>query len=233
MGSDGGGAPIAAAGLFADCTRAAICTVLLDGRYWTVGELARCAGVTAPLASEHLSLLVTGGVLEAVSQGRHRYFRLAGPEAAAAIQAGVVLSPATAVRTRRQGSASRALREGRTCYDHLAGRLGVALTDLLIGSGVITAGFSQGDVAPLASLRLTLLAGSSRPAVRPCVDWTERRHHAAGALPAALTRRLLELGWLRQEPRQRAVWLTDRGRRGLAGLLPASATLLAADPAVR
>jgi DNA-binding transcriptional ArsR family regulator len=220
MGDDGGDVRTAAvASLVADGARAVMCTVLLDGQYLTAAELARSAGVTAPTAAEHLSSLVAEGLLEVTSQGRHRYFRLAGPEVAAALEALAPFSPALLVRTPRQGSASQALRAGRTCYDHLAGRLGVRPTDLLIRGGVITAGFGPGDLSPLAPLGLSVPLASSRPVVRPCLDWTERRHHAAGALPGALTRRFLELGWLGQTPGQRAVRLTDRGRAGLADLL--------------
>jgi DNA-binding transcriptional ArsR family regulator len=230
MDSAGGDAHIAAvARLFADGTRAAMCTAMLDGRYWTAGELARCAGVAASTASEHLSQLVAGQVLEAFTAGRHRYFRLAGPDVAAALEALALLSPVIPVRTLRQGNASQALRAGRTCYDHLAGQLGVSMTELLIGSGVITPGFGIGDLSPLAPLDLKLPEAASRPLVRPCVDWTERRHHAAGLLPAALTRRLLELEWLIRTSQQRVVKLTDRGRAGLADLLPASVSWPAAE----
>lgn len=223
VGNDGGDAHLAAvARLFADETRATFCTVLLDGRFWTAGELARSAGVAASTASEHLAQLVSGGVLEVTSQGRHRYFRIAAPEVAAALEALAAVAPAMRVRTLRQDNASRALREGRTCYDHLAGRLGVALTDALISRGVITADFGRGDLSPLSPLRLVMPSASARPIVRPCLDWTQRRHHAAGVLPAELARRLLELGWLRQMPQRRAVRLTESGADGLADLLQTS-----------
>jgi DNA-binding transcriptional ArsR family regulator len=231
MGSDGGDPRLAAiAGLVADGSRAAICAVLLDGRYRTAAELARCARVSEPAASEHLSSLVAGGLLDVTGHGRRRYFRLAGPEVAATCAALARLPPAIPIRPPRQGTASQALRAGRTCYDHLAGQLGVALTEQLIAGGVITAGFKPGDLSPLAPLGLSRLAASSRPAVRPCLDWTERRHHAAGALPAALTSRLLELGWLnRPAPGQRAVRLTGRGRAGLADLLGTAGPVLTAS----
>jgi DNA-binding transcriptional ArsR family regulator len=220
MDSDGGDADIAAvARLFGDDTRAAFCIALLDGRFWTAGELARGAEVAASTASEHLAQLVAGGVLEVVSQGRHRYFRLASPEIAAALEALAVVSPAARVRTLRQDVASRALRNGRTCYDHLAGRLGVALTDALIGAGVITADFRPGDFAVLAPLGIVLPLNGARPIVRPCVDWTQRRYHAAGVLPAELTQRLLELGWLSRTERHRAVRLTETGQQGISDLL--------------
>jgi hypothetical protein len=197
-----------------------MCAAMLDGRYWTVGELARCAGVATPAAGEHLAQLVAGRVIEAVTAGRHRYFRLGGPDAAAARQALALASPAISGRTSRQGHVSQALRAGRTCYDHLAGQLGVRMTESLIGHGVITAGFGPGDLSPLAPLELNLPAAASRPLIRACVDWTERRQHAAGLLPAAMTRRMLELGWLSRTSQPRVVTLTDSGRAALADLLP-------------
>lgn len=249
LNGDGGDADIApVARLFGDETRAAFCVALLDGRFWTAGELARSAGVAASTASEHLAQLVAGGVLEVVSQGKHRYFRLASPEIAAALEALAVVSPAGRVRSLRQDVVGRALRDGRTCYDHLAGRLGVGLTQALISRGIITADFGPGDLAPLAPLGITLpptgqlsaglsagprsgglsagprSAGSGRPMVRPCVDWTERQYHAAGLLPTALLRRLIDLRWLEQLPQRRAVRLTDAGRDGLADLLPIQAS---------
>jgi DNA-binding transcriptional ArsR family regulator len=225
-----GDAKIAAtAGRCADDTCAAICAVLLDGRFWTAGELARCAGVTACAASEPLAWLVADGMLEVAGQGRHRYFRLAGP---AAVAAKVALSPSTTVRRPRPSPASLALREGRTCYGHLAGRLGIALTDALVQAGVITADFGLGDVSVLAPLGLGARLASSRPAVRSCVDWTQRRYHAAGTLPTAVTSRLLELDWLRRpEQHGRVIRLTEAGQRGLADLLRTSFLDLAVSQA--
>ncbi len=236
MGSERGDAHIAiAARLLAGDTRAAFCTALLDGRFWTAGELASCAGVAASTASEHLAQLVAGGMLEVTRQGRHRYFRLAGPEVAAALEALALLSPAMAVRTLRQDAAARALRDGRTCYDHLAGRLGVALTDALIGAGIITADFGPGDLSRLAPLGIVAPSNRSRPIVRPCLDWTERRYHAAGALPAEITRQLLERSWLRRTEQRRAVRFTEAGQHGLAELLQISisAAAITGPPTIR
>lgn len=201
--------------LLADTTRASMCVALLDGRFKTAGELARLAGVSASTASEHLARLVAGGLFEADRQGRHRYFRLAGPDVAAALEAMAVLAPARPVGSLRDVTTGDALRRGRTCYDHLAGRLGVALTDALVSAGVLTVDFALADPAPLASLAVRLPPPSRRPLVRACVDWTERRHHAAGALPAALTARLFELGWLERLGTGRAIRLTVAGQDGL------------------
>jgi DNA-binding transcriptional ArsR family regulator len=222
VGSQVGEAPVAAAAkLFADGTRAAFCLALLDGRFRTAGELARGAGVTASTASEHLSQLVAGGVLLADQQGRHRYFRLSGPDVATVLEALAVVSPVRDEYPSPWGRAESALQAGRTCYDHLAGRLGVEITDALIALQVITAEFTLGDPARLTPFGIELPTGSSRPVVRPCLDWTERRHHAAGSLPAALTRRFFELSWLHRATRGRAVRLTAIGQQGLSELLGA------------
>ena len=199
------------AALLGDPSRAAICLALLDGRFHTAGELAHAAGVAPSTASEHLARLLDGRLVHATRQGRHRYYGLAGPDVAAALEALGVLARPTPVRSLRQATTDRRLRAGRTCYDHLAGALGVALTDALVGLGVITPGFGLGDLAPLADLDLALPSGR-RPLVLPCLDWTERRHHAAGALPAAMTRRFLDLEWLERVPGSRAVRVTDVGR---------------------
>ena len=220
--------------LLGDRARAAMCAGLLDGRYWTATELASVAGLPQATVARRLAPLVACGAVDLLKPGRSSYFALAGPQAAvdvAASTAGIRSAPDWIAPGRKPPTgASRQLRAGRTCYDHLAGQLGVTVTDLLIASGVITAGFCPGDPTPLAPLSLTVPAASSRPAVRPCVDWTERRRHAAGALPAALVRRMIELGWLRRPGEYRAIQLTERGLAGLADLLPGARPALAGFP---
>ncbi len=127
---------------------AAICLALLDGRFRSAGELARAAEVTAPTSSEHLGKLLAGRIVLDARQGRHRYFRLAGPDVAAALEALGILAGTAPVRSLRQANASQRLRAGRTCYDHLAGRLGVTLTDALIATGVLTTDHSVADLTP-------------------------------------------------------------------------------------
>lgn len=155
------------AGLLADGSRAAICVALLDGRAWTVGELARHAGVAPSTASEHVARLVDGGLLAAVQQGRHRYVRLAGPRTAQLIEDLVSLSvPATTLarRSLRAVSTADALARARTCYDHLAGRLGVRIADALTDSGLLEqeAGFALTE----AGLAWSELSGTSKPRPR-------------------------------------------------------------------
>lgn len=207
------------AALLADATRSQMCLALLDGRFRTVGELARLGGVGASTASEHVSRLAAAGLLETHRQGRHRYVRLAGPRVAAALEALANVAPPKPVSSLRAAKAGDALRRGRTCYDHLAGRLGVQLTDALVAAGVLTDDLALRDPTPLAALELRMPRSTRRPVSRPCLDWTERRLHAAGALPAALTTRLLELGWIERVGTGRAVRLTPAGGQGLHGVL--------------
>lgn len=210
----------AVARLLADDTRAAMMLALLDGRYRTAGELAAVGGVAASTASSHLSRLVNGGLIESTSQGRHRYFRLAGPGVAAVVEALATLAPSQPVRSLREARVGEALRAGRTCYDHLAGRLGLAITQWLVVIGVVDEDLNLSDASVLAGLGIVMPdSAGAGPSVRSCVDWTERRPHIAGALPAALTRRLFELEWLQRLGTSRAVRLTPAGERGLSNLV--------------
>ncbi|WP_442934626.1 ArsR/SmtB family transcription factor [Micromonospora sp. CPCC 205739] len=189
------------AALLADDTRAGICLALLDGRAWTAGELARAARVAPSTASEHLTRLVRGGLLVEERQGRHRYLRLAGPAVAQLIEdlAGHVSPAPRPAGSLRAATADAALAHARTCYDHLAGRLGVRLRDALLTRGLLDA--TDGlAVTPagrdwLTDLGVAPLPAGRRPLLRDCLDWTERRPHLAGALGAALCRRFAELGW--------------------------------------
>ncbi|MEU4782335.1 winged helix-turn-helix domain-containing protein [Micromonospora sp. NPDC023633] len=226
------------AALLADDTRARICLALLDGRAWTAGELARLAGVAPSTASDHLTRLVRGGLLVEQRQGRHRYLRLAGPSVAQLIEdlaghAPARPAPAGSLRAARAGAA---LAYARTCYDHLAGRLGVLVRDALLarrllddagGLALTPAGRDWLDglgvpVVPLRALR--------RPLLRDCLDWTERRPHLAGALGAALCAHFLEVGWLTRGG-GRAVRLTPAGGPALAAALGLDPADLAPDAA--
>ncbi|GAA3756166.1 winged helix-turn-helix domain-containing protein [Micromonospora maritima] len=225
------------AALLADPTRAEFCLALLDGRAWTAGELARRAGVAASTASDHLTRLVRGGLLAEERQGRHRYVRLADPSVAQLVEdlAARTPAPATSPRTLRAASAGAALAYARTCYDHLAGRLGVLLHDALLARGVLDrAGglaLTPAGTAWLAELGVPVepLRATRRPLVRDCLDWTERRPHLAGALGAALCGRFLDLGWTARGA-GRALRLTPAGRDGLAAALALDPALLAPPP---
>jgi DNA-binding transcriptional ArsR family regulator len=261
---------VPAASLLAEPTRAAMLTALLDDRPLAAGELARIAGVSPATASAHLARLLGGGMVTVIRQGRHRYYRLAGPEIAAAMEAIARLSPAIPVRSLRQSQDATALAQARTCYDHLAGRAGVALLEALLARGLLApaldggwpangAGHAGRHLGPAGdghpgggrSASGTRLADTSAPQADglpdrfevtaagfatfssfgldietlkrarrrfagACLDWTERKPHLNGALGAAVTARLLGLGWIERGPRRRAVRITPAGAEGLA-----------------
>jgi DNA-binding transcriptional ArsR family regulator len=211
------------ASLVGDPARAAMVLALWDGRARPAGELARIAGVSPATASAHLAKLVSGGLLTREPRGRHRDYRLAGPRVAHALEALAGLVPLH--RPRADGEIP-AIRRARLCYDHVAGQLGVALSDALVARRVL--GLTRGDYAIRPAGRtwlvrfgvpLTTLAAGRRPLVRACLDWTERREHLGGAVGAALAGELLERGWIARERDTRALRVTDPGRRGLRRLL--------------
>ncbi|MGW7266793.1 ArsR/SmtB family transcription factor [Streptomyces sp. NPDC054842] len=221
------------AGLIADETRAACLLALLDGRAWTAGELARHAGVAASTASEHLGKLVAGGLLTEERQGRHRYVRLADARVAQLVEdlaAQVAPGPAEPPRTLGQAGAGAAMARGRTCYDHLAGRLGIAVTDALTERRLLRqdTGFALTDAGLhwFAAAGIGLARTGRRPLARACLDWTERRPHLAGVAGAALCRHALDAGWCVRIGSERAVKVTDRGERMLAQLLGIAPTAL-------
>jgi DNA-binding transcriptional ArsR family regulator len=208
--------------------RAAMLDALMTGRALTAGELARVARVSRPTASEHLARLCEGGLVEVVSQGRYRYHRLASSEVAAALESLSHIAPAKGVTTLRQSSRARSLAEARTCYDHLAGRCGVAVHDGLVARGWLvpdTAGYtlSEAGVGGLVGWGVDVAAarGSRRGFARACLDWTERREHLAGSLAAAIATVLIEgrdPWFVRRSDHHRALLVTDTGRSCLAEL---------------
>lgn len=220
------------AGLFADPTRGAMCLALLDGRAWTLGELARHAHVTPSTASEHVSKLVVGGVLAEERQGRHRYVRLADTEVAHLIELLASFSTENpAPRSLREAGRRDAEARARTCYDHLAGRLGVAVSEAMVDRGLLRtdAGLfiTEDGARWVADLGIDLPAltrHSRRPVVRTCLDWTERRTHVAGVVGAALCATAFERQWVERLGTGRALRVTSLGSQafrhhlGFAGL---------------
>ncbi|MFE3461844.1 ArsR/SmtB family transcription factor [Nocardiopsis aegyptia] len=214
------------AGLLADPTRAAMCLALLDERAWTAGELARHTGVAPSTATEHLTRLVQGGLLTQHRQGRHRYVRLADPATAHLVEslaAHAAPAPNTApATTLRRERADAALARARTCYDHLAGHLGCALTEAMTRQGLLSqdTGFAltRAGLAWFDEHGIALPRGGRRPLARACLDWTERRPHLAGAAGAALCAWVLDSGWCRRVGSGRALQVTDQGRTALARL---------------
>lgn len=201
--------------MLADGTRATVCLALLDGRAWTATELARLAKVSRPTISEHLNLLVDGGLLTEVRQGRHRYVKLSGPDTAELIEGLAALAPRRTEVANSLSAVSRrdAFARARTCYDHLAGKLGVALADAMTERGLID--WSDGIAltpegqAWLEDLGIELPVRRGRPAVRSCLDVTERRPHLAGAVGAALCEHAFRNGWVTRIPGGRALRVND------------------------
>ncbi|NUR28296.1 MAG: helix-turn-helix transcriptional regulator [Catenulispora sp.] len=223
--------------LLADGTRATFCLALLDGRAWTVTELARDAGVAPSTASEHLNALVAGGLLAEERQGRHRYVRLADQQVAELIESLAAVAPprpAGRPRTLSADSRRRALEHARTCSDHLAGRVGVAIADAMTERDLVD--WEHGlRLTPagehwLSDLRVEVPATSKRPALRPCLDWTERRPHLAGAIGAALCGHALDAGWIKRVGSTRAVLVTPAGRAVLAERLGLTDAVLSPAP---
>jgi DNA-binding transcriptional ArsR family regulator len=232
--------------VLAEPARARMLLALGDGRALAASVLASEAGVAASTASGHLARLTKAGLVDVLPQGRHRYYRLAGPQVGELLEALSRVAPAAPVRSLRQGTQAEALRAARTCYDHLAGRLGVAVFGALLDAGHVTGGDGTHD--PLATgedrlsargrdldYRLTPAGreklgalGVELPrsdALRYCVDWSEQRHHLSGAAGRALARRLLDQRWIRRADSGRAVFVTDLGRRELPlalGVTPAN-----------
>lgn len=216
----------AVAGVLANRARTAMLELLLDGDEHPAGDLAREARVALSTASGHLSVLVGAGLVEVERTGRQRRYRLSGHEVARALEALAAVAPRRPVTSLRGATNAERLRNGRTCYDHLAGRMGVAVTDALVarrmlrqrGGAFAVTGAGQ---ALLEGLGVDLAAAGERRRgfALACQDWTERRSHLAGALGAALCDRLFALGWIRRSGRDRAVALTTEGARGLRSLL--------------
>jgi DNA-binding transcriptional ArsR family regulator len=210
------------AALLADPTRAAMLLALSDGRAFTAGELAKSAGVAPSTASEHLGRLVEASLLAVVKQGRHRFYQLADPTIVEIMEGLARLAPQVKTRTPSGSEHAKALHRARLCYHHLAGTLGVLLTEALVERQVLhkaDAGYVVEEEG-IAWLHAFGIAGGplqkrGRLFVPWHIDWSERRHHVAGALGAALADRLFELQWLVRHPTSRAVRLTAEGKAGL------------------
>jgi len=214
------------AALLGDPARANILTALMDGRALTVSELAEAAGVTLQTASGHLAKLDAANLLTAEKQGRHRYFRLSGPDVAQVLEALMGLAQRTGATRVRTGPKDAALRSARICYDHLAGERGVALLTAARRQGLIE---GERDMTLTDKGRafftefgidLAALERGRRPLCRACLDWSERHNHLGGALGAALLSRMIERGWVRRGT-GRVLTFTCEGEEGFeAAFIP-------------
>ncbi|HEU5195916.1 MAG TPA: helix-turn-helix transcriptional regulator [Methylomirabilota bacterium] len=208
------------AALVGEPARATMMSSLLDGRALTAGELARAARITPQTASTHLAKLTAAGLLSMVQNGRHRHFRLASPAVGDMLDGIVAVALLKRPRRRPLSREACALDEARICYDHLAGRLSVALTDAFVARKYLVL---HGDAAVVttAGVRAFTHLGIELPRPRRarchvgrlCLDWTERRPHIAGVIGAAMARRYFDLGWMERMKDSQAVSVTPAGRR--------------------
>jgi len=213
----------AAAAAIGDPARANMLMALMSGLALTAGELAREAGVTAPTASGHLAKLEAGGLVASTRQGRHRYFRIADADVAHAIEALVTIAARTGRLRTRPGPRDAAMREARTCYDHLAGRHAVALFEHWEAAGIIHRRGDGVELSPAGRRRVADLgidvdglARARRPQCRVCIDWSERRNHLGGSIGAAVLDLVLDQGWARREADSRVVRFSPRGLESFA-----------------
>ena len=212
----------AVAALIAEPARARMLSALMSGDPMTATELALQARVTAQTASSHLAGLREAGLLALEKRGRNHYYRLASPAVAEAMESLQVLAADGIQPGWRAGLQNQPLRIARTCYDHLAGMLGVAIAEAMVRRKYLAPRGADFRVAP-AGERFLLRFGVNvedararhRQFARQCLDWSERRPHLAGSLGAALANRCFELGWLRRTPGSRAVTVTKKGGAAL------------------
>ena len=208
------------ASLVGDPARANMLTALLNGTALTATELAMEAGVSLPTASSHLAKLTEGELLSQSSQGRHRYFRLAGPQVAAMLELIMGVAEASGPKRTRPGPRDASMREARVCYDHLAGEHAVAMLDGFLARGILRKAAQDdvtlGDAGPTffagAGIDLFAMQGNRRPVCRACLDWSVRRSHLAGSLGAAILDRILAEKWARRDSQSRAVRFTPPGK---------------------
>lgn len=217
------------ASMIGEPARTAMLVELMDGRSLTASELARAAGISAPTASSHLAQLVDANLLLVTPTGRHRYFRLASHEVARMLEAVMQVASRENVRKPARiviGPRDVALRKARICYDHLAGRLGVAIAQRLVADKGLILDEENGYLTDAGRHALTKLGidlpdismsghGTTTASCRPCMDWSERRFHIAGRLAAHICRHCLDQRWLQRRPESRVLDITPRGHAAL------------------
>lgn len=209
------------AALLGETSRATILASMMDGRFHTASELAYMAAIKPQTASFHLAKLVEGKLIKVEKQGRHRYFQLAGEDIAQFLESFLAISPPPEVRSLKQSSQIKLLQDARTCYDHLAGKLGVQLTESMLNAGYLTLEGKQFVLTDEGILffttfgiDLTALKRKRRSFSHACLDWSERRYHLAGALGCELLNQFFNLGWLLRVPSIRAIKVTEKGKIG-------------------
>lgn len=235
----GGDADLSRVGeLIADRARSRILIAVIPGRELSASMLAQEAGIGRPTASAHLKKLTEGGLLTVRAEGKNRYYRLAGPAVADVLERLMELSPPEPITSLRAGTRAAQLRRARSCYDHLAGQLGVGLMHTMLERGYLRGGDGSFDPDHASADRPTSfgrdidyqltgsgrdflddlgarLPGGRRPLIRYCIDWTETRHHLAGQLGRALRDHALHAGWIEPRPNSRALRITLHGAAGI------------------
>jgi DNA-binding transcriptional ArsR family regulator len=216
------------ASLVGDPARANMLTALMTGRALTASELAQQAGITPQTASSHLAKLEAGGLIEPEKQGRHRYYRLTGPDVAGVLEGLAGLAERAGHTRVRTGPKEPALRRARICYDHLAGDLGVQMLDSMKAQRLVRqskqtielTGEGKRFMASALQIDADALAHPRRPVCKACLDWSERRHHLAGTLGAAVMNRFTELNWAARDaaPGSRVVNFSRTGEKRFAAL---------------
>ncbi|MER9397885.1 winged helix-turn-helix domain-containing protein [Mesorhizobium sp. M0615] len=206
------------ASLVGDPARANMLNALMGGTALTASELALEAGVSLPTASSHLSKLMEGGLLTLASQGRHRYYGLAGPQVAGMIEAITGVAEAVGPKRVRPGPRDGAMRVARVCYDHLAGEHAVAMLDRFVARGILLRDDNEMRLGPAAASHFSAIgigvgAKPRRPVCRACLDWSVRRSHLAGTLGAAILDKILAEKWARREKDSRAVVFSPPGKQ--------------------
>ncbi|MEP6747159.1 MAG: winged helix-turn-helix domain-containing protein [Bacteroidota bacterium] len=208
--------------LIGDPVRATIMWTLLDGKAFTATELAIAANTSASNISMHLAKLVQADLLTAESQGRHRYYTFARKEIAYAIEAMSTMIPNSSNKNKFIDEIMPAIKQCRTCYDHLAGKMGVSIADSMLKQKIIIETGNNFDLGNsgkkwFAALEIDTeaLQQQRRSFLRPCLDWSERRHHIAGSLAAALLDKMLEKDWMRKIKNSRVVVITAKGQKNL------------------
>ncbi|PAD38953.1 helix-turn-helix transcriptional regulator [Terribacillus sp. 7520-G] len=213
----------AAASLLSEESRSIMLTMMMDGRFHTSGELARAAGITPQTASFHLKKLEEAGFLSRAKQGRHRYYGLKDPAIAQVMESLLTITPPVQVSSFNQAAEDQAIRFARTCYDHLAGSLGILVAETLASNEYVRKEQEQFTLTPMGEaffssfgIDLRTLRKKRRSFCHCCLDWSERKHHLAGSLGNALLERFFELNWLKRKSGSRALLLTETGRSGFA-----------------
>ncbi len=208
------------ASLIGDPTRATILWTLLDGRAFTATELAITADTSPQNISMHLNKLVQAQLLCVESQGRHKYYKFARKDIAYAVEALANLIPVDIDKKAKANTYEAPVKYCRSCYDHLAGKIGVAVTDSMIGQKIIIDHGKSYEVSITGQawftdlgINISDLQQRRRSFLRPCLDWSERRHHMAGSLAAALFDKMLHEDWIRKMQNSRAIVITAKGQQ--------------------